>query len=261
MARRPAWCVTPRLIASGGTLTYAGRSDAATFPPLAADVIDIDAHGAAVIPGFVDAHTHIAWLGDRSAEYAERAAGVSDEEIGRRGGGISATVRSTAAGTVEEIRRATEARARRMLEGGSTTIEVKSGYGLALDAEMRQLEAAIEVGHEEDLPDVVPTYLPLHAPADGDRTVLLDEVCTTGVRSAATRASSATLSARTAPTPLTNAAACCWRPSGRAWALRCTPSSSATAAARFSRHRCTRPARTTSSTPQTKTSAPSLRPE
>ncbi|MBJ7593638.1 MAG: imidazolonepropionase [Candidatus Dormibacteraeota bacterium] len=177
------------LIAAGGTITYAGPSDGATVPALTADVVDIDAHGAAVIPGFVDAHSHITWLGERSEEYAERARGVSYEEIGRRGGGIGATVRSTAAGTVAEIRHAAAARARRMIECGTTTVEVKSGYGLALDAEMRQLDAAIEVGHEEDLPDVVATYLPLHAPPGGDREALLDEVCRAGVRAAATRAS------------------------------------------------------------------------
>jgi imidazolonepropionase len=176
------------LIAEGGRLTYAGSTADATFPPLSADVVDIDAHGAAVIPGFVDAHTHIAWLGDRSAEFAERAQRVSYEEIARRGGGIRATVRSTAAGTVEQIRHAAAARARRMQEMGTTTVEVKSGYGLAEDAEMRQLDAAIAVGHQDDLPDIIPTYLPLHAPPDGDRGALLDEVCTSGVRAAASRA-------------------------------------------------------------------------
>jgi len=177
------------LIASGGLLTYAGRSDGASFPPLSADVVDIDAGGAAVIPGFVDAHSHIAWLGDRSEEYAARAAGATYEEIARRGGGIRSTIRSTAAGTIDEIHEAAAARARRMLEHGTTTVEVKSGYGLAHDAEMRQLDAAIAVGHEEDLPDVVTTYLPLHALPDGDRETLLAEVCTRGVRDAASRAS------------------------------------------------------------------------
>ncbi len=114
--------------------------------------------------------------------------GVSYEEISRRGGGIRATVRSTAAGTVDEIVHAASARARRMLEGGTTTVEVKSGYGLAEDAEMRQLDAAVALGHDEELPDVVATYLPLHAPPDGDRRALIDEVCASGVRAAAARA-------------------------------------------------------------------------
>ncbi|GAC1577192.1 MAG: imidazolonepropionase [Candidatus Dormibacteria bacterium] len=177
------------LIASGGLLTYAGRSDGASFPPLSADVIELDAGGAAVIPGFVDAHTHIAWLGDRSEEYAARAAGTTYEEIARRGGGIRNTVQSTAAGTIEEISGAASERARRMLAHGTTTVEVKSGYGLAHDAEMRQLDAAIAVGHREDMPDVVATYLPLHAPPDGDREALLADVCARGVREASSRAS------------------------------------------------------------------------
>ncbi len=176
------------LIADGGHLTYVGPAGGATFPQLSADVVDIDAHGAAVIPGFVDAHTHITWLGDRSEEYAARAAGTSYEEIARHGGGIRSTVRSTAAGTVEAIVHAASARARRMLESGTTTVEVKSGYGLALDAEMRQLDAAIALGAQEDLPDVVSTYLPLHALPEGSRAELLDDVCTRGVREAATRA-------------------------------------------------------------------------
>jgi imidazolonepropionase len=176
------------LIATGAMLTYAGSTERATFPQLSADTVDIDAHGAAVIPGFVDAHTHLPWLGDRSDEYAERAQGVSYEDISRRGGGIRATVRATAAGTFEEIRDAAAARARRMIEAGTTTVEVKSGYGLTTDAEMRQLDAAIAVGHEQGLPDVIPTYLPLHSPPDGDREAFLDEVCSTGVRAAAARA-------------------------------------------------------------------------
>jgi imidazolonepropionase len=176
------------LIASGGLLTYAGRTDGASFPPLTADVVDIDAGGAAVIPGFVDAHSHIAWVGQRGDEYAERAAGATYEEIARRGGGIRSTVRSTAAATEDELCDAIAGHARRMQEHGTTTVEVKSGYGLAHDAEMRQLDAAIAVGHQPDLPDIITTYLALHAPPDGDRESFLDEICTRGVREAASRA-------------------------------------------------------------------------
>jgi imidazolonepropionase len=176
------------LIASGGLVTYAGSTSRATFPALTADVVDIDARGAAVIPGFVDAHTHIAWLGDRGDEYAARAEGVSYEDIARAGGGIRSTVRATAAGTVDEITAATGARLRRMQDGGTTTVEVKSGYGLETVAEMRQLDAAIAAGHDDELPDVVTTYLPLHAPPDGDREALLAEVCGEGLRKASTRA-------------------------------------------------------------------------
>jgi imidazolonepropionase len=176
------------LMAAGGLVTYAGSSADARFPSLTADVVDIDARGAAVIPGFVDAHTHAAWLGDRGSEYAARAEGTSYEEISRAGGGIRSTVRDTAAGSVEEIAEAAGARLRRMQDSGTTTVEVKSGYGLETGAEMRQLDAAVAAGHDDDLPDVVTTYLPLHAPPDGDREALLAEVCAHGVREAAARA-------------------------------------------------------------------------
>jgi imidazolonepropionase len=176
------------LVASGSEIIYAGRGRGAGFSSPSADVVDIDAKGAAVIPGFVDAHTHIAWLGDRSAEYAARAAGATYEEIARDGGGIRRTVQSTAAGTVEEVSAAVAARARRMLEHGTTTVEVKSGYGLELGAEMRQLDAALAVAVGDDMPDVVTTYLPLHSLPEGDREEFLAEVCGPGVREAAARA-------------------------------------------------------------------------
>jgi imidazolonepropionase len=176
------------LVAVGGHIVYAGSAAEATFPPLAADVVDIDARGAAVIPGFVDAHTHAAWLGDRAEEYAARAEGVTYEEIARRGGGIRSTVRATAAGSVDQIAAAAGARLQRMQEHGTTSVEVKSGYGLETDAEMRQLDAAIAAGHDERLPDVIATYLPLHAPPDGDREALLSEVCRRGVVEASSRA-------------------------------------------------------------------------
>jgi len=75
-----------------------------------------------------------------------------------------------------------------MLANGTTTVEVKSGYGLEHDAEMRQLDAADQLRRWRDLPDVVATYLPLHATPDGPRDAYLDDVCTRGVDGAAGRA-------------------------------------------------------------------------
>jgi imidazolonepropionase len=176
------------IIARDGVITYAGPEatlDRSDVPKVA---LEIHARGAAVIPGFVDAHTHIVWLGDRGDEYAQRAAGESYEAIAAAGGGIRATVRATAAGSVDELATAARARAQRMLAHGTTTVEVKSGYGLEHDAEMRQLDAAVRLGIWDDLPDVVPTYLPLHAPPDGSRSDYIDAVCTQGVVDAARRA-------------------------------------------------------------------------
>jgi imidazolonepropionase len=116
------------------------------------------------------------WLGDRADEYAQRAAGASYEEIAAAGGGIASTVRATAAGTVDELVAAARPRLERMAREGTTALEIKSGYGLEFDAEMRQLEAADRLGREPGLPDVVRTYLPLHAAPPGDRAAFLDGV-------------------------------------------------------------------------------------
>ncbi len=176
------------LIARDGIITYAGPESGLDRSDIPKGALEVHARGAAVIPGFVDAHTHIVWLGDRGDEYGRRAAGASYEEIAASGGGIRATVRATAAGTVDELATAARARARSMLAHGTTTVEVKSGYGLEHEAEMRELDAAVRLGSWNDLPDVVPTYLPLHATPDGSREEYIEAVCTTGVAGAAKRA-------------------------------------------------------------------------
>jgi imidazolonepropionase len=176
------------LIARDGVITYAGPESGLDRSAIRRGALEIHARGAAVIPGFVDAHTHIVWLGDRRDEYAQRAAGVSYEAIAAAGGGIRSTVRATAAGTVDELATAARERARRMLGHGTTTVEVKSGYGLEHDAEMRELDAAVRLRSWEDLPDVVPTYLPLHSLPDGSREEYIDAVCNTGLADAAQRA-------------------------------------------------------------------------
>ena len=176
------------LVARDGVIVYAGPEATLDRGDVPRGALEVHARGAAVIPGFVDAHTHIVWLGDRGDEYARRAAGATYEEIAAAGGGIRSTVTATAAGSVEDLVTASRERARRMLAGGTTTIEVKSGYGLEHDAEMRQLDAAERLRQWQDLPDVVATYLPLHATPDGPREPFIDDVCTRGVKDAAQRA-------------------------------------------------------------------------
>jgi imidazolonepropionase len=97
-------------------------------------------------------------------------------------------VRSTGAGSVAAIREAAASRALRMVEHGTTTVEVKSGYGLDHDAEIRQLDAIVSLDERDDLPLAVATYLPLHATPDGDREWFLADVCERGVVDAAIRA-------------------------------------------------------------------------
>ena len=176
------------LVARDGVITFAGPDAALSGHTVPADAVEIDARGSAVVPGFVDAHTHLVWLGDRGDEYAARAAGRTYEEIAASGGGIRATIRATAPGTIDDLAGAARARARRMLRAGTTTVEVKSGYGLEHDAEMRQLDAAARLRADAEVPDVALTYLPLHGVPDGDRSAYIDDVCERGVRDAASRA-------------------------------------------------------------------------
>jgi imidazolonepropionase len=175
------------LLARDGVIVYAGAESQLDRSDVPRETLEIHARGAAVVPGFVDAHTHLVWLGDRGDEYARRAAGESYESIAAAGGGIRATVRATAAGSIDDLTTAARSRALRMFDLGTTTIEVKSGYGLDLDAEMRQLDAALRLGAYPDFPAVIPTYLPLHAPPEGSREAFIDDVCTRGVAGAAKR--------------------------------------------------------------------------
>lgn len=184
----PGVVLDAALAARDGVITYAGPEDGLDRSQMHSGTLEIHARGAAVIPGFVDAHTHIVWLGDRGDEYARRASGTSYEEIASAGGGIRATVRTTAAGSVEDLTASARRRALAMLAHGTTTIEVKSGYGLEHEAEMRQLDAALRLREYPDLPDVVPTYLPLQALPDGSRDAFVDDVCARGVADAAKRA-------------------------------------------------------------------------
>jgi imidazolonepropionase len=188
----PGLVVNGALIARDGVITYAGPEAELSRQLIsdggASDVAEVDAAGAAVIPGFVDSHTHLVWLGHRGAEYELRAASKTYEEIAAAGGGIRATVRATAAGSVDDLATAARERARRMLVLGTTTVEIKSGYGLEHDAEMRQLDAALRVRDENGVPDIVTTYLPLHANPDGDREAYIEAVCTQGLSDAQPRA-------------------------------------------------------------------------
>ncbi|HET9050687.1 MAG TPA: imidazolonepropionase [Candidatus Dormibacteraeota bacterium] len=176
------------VVADGPVVVHVGPE--AEMPRLSPreGFVELDARGTAVVPGFVDAHTHAIWMGSRSDEFARRAAGETYEEIARGGGGIASTVRATAAATVDELVAAGATRLRAMQRAGSTTVEVKSGYGLELDAELRMLDAAARLGADPSLPDVVPTWLPLHAVPEGARADFLDEVVARGVAAAASSA-------------------------------------------------------------------------
>lgn len=119
------------------------------------------AGGKVVLPGFVDPHTHLPWVGSREREFEQKLAGVSYAEIAKAGGGIRATTRATRGASLDAIVAAARPRLRRMLAHGTTTAEAKSGYGLDLETEARQLEAIAVLDREQPI-DLVATNLAAH---------------------------------------------------------------------------------------------------
>ena len=122
----------------------------------------LDAGGRVVMPGFVDPHTHLVWAGERADEFEMRVAGASYMEIMARGGGIMSTVRHTRAASVDDLVTQTQPRLARMLAHGTTTVEIKTGYGLNTPDELKQLAAIrrLQAGTPATL---VPTFLGAHA--------------------------------------------------------------------------------------------------
>jgi len=132
--------------------------------------------GAWVTPGLIDCHTHLVFGGNRADEFARRLEGASYEEIARAGGGIASSVRATRAAPLESLVEQARPRLKALMKSGVTTIEIKSGYGLDLDTELRMIEAAKALGASEPV-RVVPTLLALHAlPSDPGRRDFVDFV-------------------------------------------------------------------------------------
>jgi imidazolonepropionase len=119
-------------------------------------------HGAWITPGLVDCHTHLVFGGNRAGEFEQRLEGASYEEIARAGGGIASTVKATRAATLDELIEASRPRLRALMQGGVTTVEIKSGYGLDIQTELKMLRAARALGDSESV-RVETTLLALHA--------------------------------------------------------------------------------------------------
>ena len=161
------------VVITDDTITWAGS--ASDIPRIYRDAEVFDVGGRAALPGFVDAHTHLVFAGDRSDEFARRLRGESYEQILAAGGGIHSTVATTRAASLLQLTAVSLARAQRMLRSGTTTVEVKSGYGLTTDDEVRILQVA--EGLQASGISVVPTFLGAHVPDRGaDRATYVDLV-------------------------------------------------------------------------------------
>lgn len=150
------------VVASKGIITWVGTTD--DLPDDIEGIQSIDAGGAAIVPGFVDAHTHAVFAGERSGEFALRMAGASYEEILAAGGGIYSTVEATRGASLSDLVSASVPRIDHMLTSGTTTAEVKSGYGLDIETEMKMLEAITAIADITPI-DLVPTFLGAHVVA------------------------------------------------------------------------------------------------
>jgi imidazolonepropionase len=125
----------------------------------------VDAGGRVVAPGFVDAHAHPVFAGDRADEFEKRAAGLSYQEIAAAGGGIRSTVRRTRAATEDELFASAGRRERWFLRTGTTTVEAKSGYGLSVEDELKMLRVVSRLNTKGRL-NYVPTFLGAHEVPD-----------------------------------------------------------------------------------------------
>jgi imidazolonepropionase len=162
------------IIADGGLLVEDGRivqvgrsSEIEKTLPRGAELID--ASGKVVLPGFVDAHSHPVFAGDRVDEFEMRTRGATYEEIAESGGGIRSTVRKTRAASEDELLAQAKKHADWFLRGGTTTVEAKSGYGLTLDDELKMLRVIRRLNAETPI-EFVPTFLGAHAVPDEFRS-------------------------------------------------------------------------------------------
>jgi imidazolonepropionase len=148
--------------ASDGTIVWTGRSDELPARYVAEADDDFDAGGRLVTPGLIDCHTHLVYAGNRVRDFELRLNGVHYADIARAGGGILSTVRATRAAAGTALVEESETRLRALANGGVTTVEIKSGYGLDRETELEMLRAARDLGARCGV-DVHVTYLGLHA--------------------------------------------------------------------------------------------------
>src|SRR5690625_4489482 len=166
------------LIRDGRIVAVGARGDLATSGR-GADLTEEDRGGRLVTPAPIDCHTHLIHGGDRAREFEMRLEGASYEEVARAGGGIVSTVRATRGASEDELVASALPRLDALIAEGVATVEVKSGYGLDVETELRSLRAARRLGEERTV-RVITTFLGAHAvPPEfsGRADAYIDEIC------------------------------------------------------------------------------------
>jgi imidazolonepropionase len=162
--------------ASGGRIVCAGSE---TDAPALDAIKRIDCGGRWITPGLVDCHTHLVYGGNRAREFEMRLEGATYEEIAKAGGGIVSTVKATRAASQNELIAQALPRLDALIADGACTVEIKSGYGLSLEDEIKMLRAARALGEKRKV-RIVTTFLGAHAlppEANGDKDRYIALVC------------------------------------------------------------------------------------
>jgi len=164
---------------TAGNISWMGHLDDLDLTKLADDAVITDVEGRWITPGLIDCHTHLVYAGNRAQEFEMTLKGASYEEIAKKGGGILSTVTQTRAASEAELAATSQPRLEAMIACGVTTVEIKSGYGLDLENEIKMLEVAKHMGEINPV-RIKKTFLGAHAlPPEfsGDSDGYMAKVC------------------------------------------------------------------------------------